>query len=376
MLFRKKCLLILLAGSLAAPHGLSAENLNINIPLLDGKLRMEIGIPGLILLTAGAMLIYGQYKSIRNFNKFVKRAVAQADQAVKAQEAASKAKLGKRYTGMDAEEVQAIREEAFKSFILDEASKRFNIPGEDLKKYIDSMQGSTFEQKLVVARGVVDTLLVPQNSLDTIPGANGGPAIKINSRSMIKYAVENGIKTTADAGRVTGKWTADALEAGTLKTTTGSNVSRILDAGGKIAGAGLDAAGRAAGRASEALYNVSADAANASIGAVASGLESVANRVDPLYTPATGGPSVGGGSAPGSSAYARQQAQLTDVQAAPGVASAPVVTPQDIPRQGGAVTGSGLYPQINNVGLAKARAVAADVKLNPDGTPLDDTVVE
>jgi hypothetical protein len=354
MLFRKKCLLILLAGSLAAPHGLSAENLNVNIPLLDGKLRMEIGIPGLILLTAGAMLIYGQYKSIRNFNKFAKRAIDQANQAVKAQKAASKAKLGKRYTGMDAKEVQAIREEAFKSFILDEASKRFKISGEDLKVYIDGMKGGTFEQKLVLARQVVDTLLVPQNSLDTIPGEGGGPAIKINSRSMIQYAVKNDIKTTEDAGRVTGKWTDDALKAGTLKTTTGGNVSRIVDTGGRIAGAGLNAAGRAAGRASEALYNVSADAANAASGVVASGLESVANIVDPLYTPATGGPSVGGGRAPGSSAYASEKAQLKD---APRVASAPGVTIQDMPTQGGAVTGSVLYPKNNNVGLAQKKQV-------------------
>lgn len=372
MLFRKKCLLILLAGSLAAPHGLSAENLNINIPLLDGKLRMEIGIPGLILLTAGAMLIYGQYKSIRNFNKFVKRALAKADQDVKMQDEAYKSRLGKSYKGMSTEEVQSIREASFKSFILDQASKRFGIPGEDLKAYIDQMKGATFDQKLVTARDVIDSLVVPQNSLDTIPGENGGPAIKINSRSMIKYAIDKRIYTSKDAGEAIDGWRAAAIEAGTLKTATGGNVSRIVDAGGRIAGAGLDAAGRAAGRASEALYNVSADAANAASGVVASGLESVANRVDPLYTPATGGPSVGGGRAPGSSAYASQKAQLTD---APRVASAPGVTIQDMPTQGGAVTGSGLYPQINDVGLAQARAAAADVKLNPDGTPLDDNVV-
>lgn len=376
MLFRKKYLLILLAGSLAVPSGLMAENLNINIPLLDGKLRMEIGIPALILLSAGAMLIYGQTKAIRTFNKFVSRALSQADKAVDAQNKANKIKMGTKYKPLSQEAAQAIREQAYESFILDEASARFNIPGSDLKHYIDSLDGGTFEQKLTIARGIVDTLLVPQSSLDTVPGKAGGPAIRITSKTMIKYAVENGIKTKAAAGGVTDAWTRQATADGTLKTTTGSDLGRIGSAAGRVAGAAVDAAGKALGSASEGLYNVTADAAGAGTRMAADGLTGLANAVDPAHSPAAlgRGPGVGGGGAPVDTAYAR--AQAADVPSAPRMTVTPSPVLQDLPTQRSAV-GTGVYPRINDLGLARAQAqAAADTKPGSDGSPIEDTFGE
>lgn len=206
MLFNKKRFISFLAMLVGVPvyagpvkSSKPSNKASINIPLPFSKSTGEeiAGGVAVVLALTACWKIYNLLGGTKSFQQFLTEANAQATKAVKAQQAASKATQGKRFKDLTEEQKSSIIDQSYESYVVDNSAKLLGVSGDAFKAYVDGLEGATFVDKLTTAQSVVNTLSSDPRS--AIPGAIGNEQ---PFKSALRYAIENGVTTTADAGPI------------------------------------------------------------------------------------------------------------------------------------------------------------------------------
>jgi len=214
MLFNKKSLMSFLSLMIAVPaqagptgsktittkttsttQGSSKATISVTLPFSKTTGYEILGSAGAALGLLACWKIYKVLGGTKSFQQFMTDANTVAQKAVSLQDATYKTSLGKRYTGMTDDQKNAIIDQAYESYVTDQSAKLLGVNGDAFKNYVDSLNGTTFVDRLTTARAVVDTLSADPRS--AIPGAlNNEPLFK----SALRYAIDNNITDQGTAG--------------------------------------------------------------------------------------------------------------------------------------------------------------------------------